>query len=257
MGALDFIFKKEKSTASHISFRLFGIRLNVLKPAIAKERKKIAKYYQSFANAQDIPKATGGLRFIQDSYCGFLKTFDKICQENNLKYWIDFGTLLGAIRHGGFIPWDDDIDVSMPRKDYEKFIEKFSNGFSNPNLKITYETNYKNKCFIKFVDTRCESLSIDIFPYDEFYSSLDEAQKTLISSKIDILRKRKKKFKTIDEVKKNNKTLTDLIILENNKSTSENPAIFMGMIFHIHIRTKFLIGRKFILFKKLNLKTLN
>ncbi len=52
-----------------------------------------------------------------------LEDFHEVCKRNNLKYSIAFGTLLGAVRHGGFIPWDDDIDIIMPRPDYEKFIE--------------------------------------------------------------------------------------------------------------------------------------
>ncbi len=52
-----------------------------------------------------------------------LLKFDKICKENNLTYWLTAGTLLGAVRHNGFIPWDDDIDVAMPRRDYNKFIQ--------------------------------------------------------------------------------------------------------------------------------------
>lgn len=52
-----------------------------------------------------------------------LDVIHKICIDNNLRYSLAYGTLLGAVRHGGFIPWDDDIDIMMPREDYEEFLK--------------------------------------------------------------------------------------------------------------------------------------
>ena len=68
-------------------------------------------------------KFTGPLRDIQMLYLELLRFVDNVCKKYDIEYWLDGGTLLGAVRHGGFIPWDDDVDVTMLRKDYNKLIE--------------------------------------------------------------------------------------------------------------------------------------
>lgn len=61
-----------------------------------------------------------------------LIAFDRMCKEYNLKYSVCYGTLLGAIRHKGFIPWDDDIDVFMMRDDYNRMLKIAPNYFKEP-----------------------------------------------------------------------------------------------------------------------------
>ena len=64
-----------------------------------------------------------------------LLAVDKVCKEHNLRYYIMAGTMLGAVRHKGFIPWDDDIDILMPRPDYLRFVKVFNKSNKKSNMK--------------------------------------------------------------------------------------------------------------------------
>lgn len=70
-----------------------------------------------------------------------LKYIDAVCRKYNIKYWLCSGTLLGAVRHGGFIPWDDDLDIEMLKGDYKKFVEVMKYEKNNDFVIQTYETD--------------------------------------------------------------------------------------------------------------------
>ena len=123
-----------------------------------------------------------------------LRDIDNICRENDISYWIESGTMLGAKRHNGFIPWDDDIDIGMMRKDYERFLElapsylpddlflqnaQLDSGVENSWSKV----RHKYSKLIEEDDVEYhEGLFVDIFPYDFYECNLTD--KSYIRKKI-------------------------------------------------------------------------
>lgn len=120
---------------------------------------------------------------------------DRVCRENNIKYALAGGTLLGAVRHKGFIPWDDDIDIIMPRPDYEKFLKIMDNTNSNNFKCLHYGENFPNYFyrFAKVVDLSTSlreaeyiqnpdlGVFVDVFPVDGI--DINKAEKILNKSR--------------------------------------------------------------------------
>lgn len=109
----------------------------------------------------------------------------KFCDEHNLRYFLAFGTLIGAVRHGGYIPWDDDIDIIMPRPDFNKLIELFQDQGHYRLLAPAHPDSWLY--FIKIFDTRTIKIEkgvnyhdnylgvdIDVFPLDGAPQDTDE-----------------------------------------------------------------------------------
>lgn len=93
------------------------------------------------------------LRKAQLRMLDILIAVDKICRKHNIPYWLDYGTLLGAVRHGGFIPWDDDVDISMMKEDYDRFLSIASKDLpKNLIIQNIHTTKQYNHLYTKIVD---------------------------------------------------------------------------------------------------------
>lgn len=100
-----------------------------------------------------------------------LRQFDEVCRKHGLRYYLMYGSLLGAVRHKGFIPWDDDLDVAMPREDYEKLLQLESEFCSPYFLQVPGRDNGYYYSFVKVRNSRTTGLS-EMFAYERFNQGL-------------------------------------------------------------------------------------
>ena len=114
---------------------------------------------------------------LKQSLLSIMDSIHHFCEENNIKYFLLGGTMLGAVRHKGFIPWDDDIDIGMLREDYEKFCACYSDSTNSYSLKSIYNDPKYYLPFAKVIDPRISLYEevpnapeigayIDVFPLD-------------------------------------------------------------------------------------------
>ena len=186
MGLGEFIkniFSITDYGETHHIMRIFGLKFKFPKAEYAKKKKQSPYYYYKKNNIDitTLPPATGQIRDIQLANLALLKELDYVCKQAGLKYWLDGGTLLGAVRHKGFIPWDDDIDTAMLREDYEKVIEAFEKYSRNPDIFAGYVRDKRNNYIIKIQHKKCSFLFVDIFPWDVYGAKLsteEQLQKT-------------------------------------------------------------------------------
>lgn len=130
------------------------------------------------------------LRKLQMVEFEILKEIKRICDKNGLRYYLIGGTLLGSVRHMGFIPWDDDLDIAMPRKDYEEFSKLCSSQLDEKYYLHNIETD--NKYWLPFAKIRKKNtvfdeksishlnvkkgIFVDIFPLDFSIGETDKGQ---------------------------------------------------------------------------------
>ena len=180
-----------------------------------------------------------------------LISFDKVCEEHKLRYILDFGTLLGAVRHKGFIPWDDDIDVSMPRSDYETLLKLYEDNpllFGKYKLATIYNKNNIYKPFANLIDPTtitesvarkekyCYPVWIDIFPADGIEN-------------VDCSLNTKRKISTL--MKKSGKGLIRYVHFSDRKTIKGKLRGVVANIYNFLFKRNFLFYNHFLSLKRL------
>lgn len=175
-----------------------------------------------------VPPATGRLRLLQEADTILLKMFSDKCAEHGLRYWLDYGTLLGAVRHKGFIPWDDDTDVSMMKSEYEKLWELLPTMFPEKE-----GFTWKRHGFIQ-ITYKDKAINLDVFPH--YFHSESFSPEVKEKAEKNRLRVRRKINFAHGQVNLSDDNLSELINREilNGKSPlpeAQHPAIFFSPIF--------------------------
>lgn len=167
----------------------FSFKIKTLHSRVSYLEKKCALYFTSFKlildSAADITKckpATGNFRKIQLAKLNGLKLILKIFEKHDIKYWLEAGTLIGAYRHKGFIPWDDDIDIGMLREDYLKAYKVLQDELKDTKLSVLIG-NAKNVNLDKLVLRVLYDCGWDKFIYADMLP-YDFADKDLSKSEI-------------------------------------------------------------------------
>lgn len=242
MFSLKKIFNKRwDNVNTTIILTILGLEIKIKKkysiPSMYRQIATLNYFLNSCADIRQVKTAEGELRNVQSSCLNILNIVDKICKNNNLCYWLDAGTLLGCIRHNNFIPWDDDIDICMPRQDYITISTILKKKLAN--YQIRFKAEFDNNFQIRIIDKN-NNAALDIFPMDSYIkSNLTREEKKEITK---LIRKAREcfdkkypslKIKTekFNQLKLKLLDYQNKIVLKRNHPNIPDAALFYGIDF--------------------------
>lgn len=241
---IEKIVKISQKDETHYKVILFGlVKFSMLKQPYKDRANEIKRKFNYYKNNNiditTVPKATGMIREIQLVELELLKEFDFVCKQKGFDYWLDFGTLLGAVRHKGFIPWDDDIDVSMPREHYNQIIDAFNSLTRNKYMRARYlrKSNVVSNYFIRieYINTQ---ITMDIFPYDFYGEVLNDKERNKRNKELKNLREKEinkfvfKNGMSTDEIKEKIENLKNKILVNGYHTKASKTDLVWGVDFN-------------------------
>ena len=226
---------EKKSKKSKVSAKIFE-----------KDYQKISEIVDK-VDPSKLPPINQEIRNYQLEMLNFTKQIISDIEQNiDVKVVMDGGTLLGAVRHKGFIPWDDDVDILMLREDYNKILEAFKTSSRNSDIYADFVRDKDTTCqyFIKVLHKQCPFLGVDIFPldtYGKYLNSREQANKTKEIYKILKDLKHRVNNEVSDAELKTllEKTMTEKI-LPQDKTIDANSDFVYGVDFSHQIKNWFL-----------------
>ena len=216
---------------------LFGIKIYKRKKRL-DEGKIIADFFRKYIDIKSI-KANGKLKILNEGNTELIRIFDEICEKYNLKYWLTYGSLLGAIRHNSYIPWDYDADIAMLREDYDKLKTILEDELKNTEIEIlgiSHIMKYNGNIIILKNKNGKHFLNLDIVPFEKYYKNIktedekNDLYKKLLKGKeyfysifpVDKEFTSKEEISTIDDKIKN---YINKEILSGHNCNCDNPII--------------------------------
>ncbi len=152
-------------------FKAIDARLEVIMKAVQDNRAHMTGLYAFDCDVNSLPMATGHLRVKQMAVLKLLRMVDAVLRENNIKYFLGYGNLLGAARTGEFIPWDDDVDICLMREDFERAIGVLRQKFNTDDFSTQW--GFSGRLF-KVLYMR--KICVDLFPWDTYHKRMNREE---------------------------------------------------------------------------------